>query len=89
MKQVAKAVAEKLIQFFEQAAHQRVARELLKLTDKQLEDIGFSRQKLQQGAAAYPWRLDAPKLATVTRVETKAVTTANIPSQTEEPPKAA
>ena len=58
MKQAARVIFEIVVKFFERSAHQRVARELLTLTDKQLDDIGFSRQKLYKGAAGYPWRLD-------------------------------
>ncbi len=70
MKQVAKAIADTFIKFFEQSAYERVSRELLQLTDHQLEDIGFSRVKLQQGASAYPWRVAEPRVATVTPIPT-------------------
>ena len=80
MKQVAKAIAEKLISFFEKSSNQRVARELLKMTDAQLEDMGFSRNKLLKGAAGYPWKLvenTAPVLkfdkSTVSNSGTKVV----------------
>lgn len=35
---------------------ERVRRELLQRSDRSLIDLGFSRQKLEQGVAAWPWR---------------------------------
>lgn len=32
------------------------AKKLLKLSDKQLVDVGLSRMKLMDGASAYPWK---------------------------------
>ena len=41
------------------SGYSRTAKELLKLSDRQLDDIGFSRVLLQRGYSAYPWRLEA------------------------------
>ena len=40
-----------------QAARERVRSELLRRSDRQLEDIGVSRELLQRGARAWPWRV--------------------------------
>lgn len=58
---------EKIIAVFEKTARERVAKELLVLSDGQLTELGYSRGKLQQGAKAWPWV-----------VEGKADTTAEI-----------
>lgn len=42
----------------------RVRRQLLAMSDKQLEDFGFARHLLLQGVSAWPWReRDATDLA--------------------------
>ena len=38
------------------SGYSRTAKELLELSDRQLEDIGFSRALLKRGVSAYPWR---------------------------------
>ncbi len=38
------------------SGYSRTAIELLKLSDRQLEDIGISRALLKKGYTAYPWR---------------------------------
>ncbi len=40
-----------------QAAKERVRGELLRRSDRQLEDIGVSRELLRRGAKAWPWRI--------------------------------
>lgn len=35
----------------------KTARILADLNDKQLQDVGVSRQKLNLGASAYPWKM--------------------------------
>ena len=75
MKQAARVIFEIVVKFFERSAHQRVARELLTLTDKQLDDIGFSRQKLYKGAAGYPWRLDTATEASAAEIVATAAAT--------------
>lgn len=50
-----------LIQSLEHAAvsigRHRLRRELLKKNDRLLEDLGFSRERLEEGVDAWPWRL--------------------------------
>ncbi len=41
------------------SGYSHTARELLKLSDRQLADIGISRALLQRGYSAYPWREEA------------------------------
>ena len=40
----------------------RARQELLKMSDRQLEDFGFSRELLLDGVAAWPWREDSDDL---------------------------
>ena len=44
------------------AGLRRARRELLASSDRQLSDIGFSRELLEQGVKAWPWRVtpDSP-----------------------------
>lgn len=42
---------------FERAAQMRTRRYLIGLSDRSLEDMGFSRDPLAQGANAWPWHL--------------------------------
>jgi len=41
------------------SGYSRTVKELLKLSDMQLVDIGVSRELLQRGVSAYPWREEA------------------------------
>jgi hypothetical protein len=56
------------------SGYSRTAKELLKLSDRQLDDIGFSRVLLKQGYSAYPWREEE-----ITHLMTDNVTNINIP----------
>ena len=38
------------------SGYSRTAKELLKLSERQLNDIGVSRELLTRGGKAYPWR---------------------------------
>ena len=38
------------------SGYSHTAKELLKLSERQLNDIGVSRELLLKGAKAYPWR---------------------------------
>lgn len=40
------------------AGYSRTASELLTYSDKHLADIGISRELLEQGATAFPWRAE-------------------------------
>lgn len=48
-----------LIDAREHAVRRRVRQYLRGLTDRQLEDMGFSRALLEQGPKAWPWRVPA------------------------------
>lgn len=50
---------------FERAGLNRAARQLELLSDKQLEDMGVSRELLQFGAEAYPWKAQANNIVQV------------------------
>ncbi len=41
----------------ERSAYQRTRRHLLRLNDRILEDMGFSRELLERGQKAWPWRM--------------------------------
>ena len=64
---------------FKISGYSRTASELDKLSDKQLADIGISRELLKQGAKAYPWRKEEQavsplKLASITSLNvTKSI----------------
>lgn len=60
-----RSLLEKIAYFFEDSANARTAQELYALTDEQLENLGISRDKLKQGAAAWPWKVDKTESATV------------------------
>jgi uncharacterized protein YjiS (DUF1127 family) len=51
-------IAEQLANLFRKVAHNLTSKELLKMTDIRLTDIGLSRLKLEQGAAGYPWKIE-------------------------------
>lgn len=51
-------IVTKLVDLFENISRNRTSKELLALTDSRLKDIGLSRYKLEQGAAAYPWKIN-------------------------------
>lgn len=58
------------------SGYSSTAKELRKLSDRQLADIGVSRRLLLKGAKAYPWREELVSQeipATVTYLKTKAV----------------
>jgi len=50
---------------FEHASLNRAAKQLELLSDKQLEDIGVSRELLKLGAEAYPWKVQADNIVQV------------------------
>lgn len=52
-------VKNKISGFFKAVGYSRAAGELLKLTDKQLEEVGISRKLLEEGYSAFPWREEA------------------------------
>lgn len=43
---------------FEKYGQQRVRNELLAMSDRQLTDLGYSRELLRQGVDYWPWRLE-------------------------------
>ena len=47
-----------LYKAFIYAGYSRTASELQNLSDKNLADMGISRALLDQGANAYPWRIE-------------------------------
>ncbi|MFT6102388.1 MAG: hypothetical protein ACJATV_000265 [Granulosicoccus sp.] len=51
-------IAAQLANFFNKVAQNLTSKELLKMTDIRLADIGLSRLKLERGAAGYPWRVE-------------------------------
>lgn len=55
-------VVDGLANFFELTGRARLRRELLQYSNRTLEDMGFSRELLEAGIEAWPWRtgLQAP-----------------------------
>ncbi|MGH1540570.1 MAG: hypothetical protein ACRBHB_09120 [Arenicella sp.] len=47
-----------IVNLIERSEHNRLAKRMLLLSDRQLQDIGLSRIKLESGAKAYPWRIE-------------------------------
>ena len=45
------------------SGYSKTAKELLKLSERQLNDIGVSRELLLKGAKAYPWREEKASLS--------------------------
>lgn len=67
-----KRIMNALIDARERSAQKRTGQYLLGLSDRYLEDIGFSRELLEQGPKAWPWRapqepLGTPKLIAAMR----------------------
>lgn len=61
----------------------RLRLQLLDMSDRQLEDFGFSRESLQAGISAWPWRLDgvADAVAAGTSLHAEGLTVAPIVTQ--------
>lgn len=55
MKQ-AKSISQKILGFFFKSSTQKLAEELIALSDRELQDMGFSRVKLYEGERAFPWK---------------------------------
>jgi len=60
------------------SGYSKTAKELLKLSETQLIDIGVSRELLKKGAKAYPWREENSVFtkaipSNVTQLKTKKV----------------
>lgn len=49
----------RLAEALETVGRERARRELLNLNDRYLEDLGFSRELLEEGVNAWPWRVSA------------------------------
>jgi len=52
-----KTFFQRIMEFSERVAHERTRRYLVSLDDRTLADMGFSRELLEQGAQAWPWRV--------------------------------
>lgn len=67
-------IKNKIIEAQKTAGYSRARKELLKLSDKQLDDLGFSRGLLMRGVSAYPWREEE-----ITHLMTDNVTNIDFP----------
>ena len=47
----------RLTEVLESVGRERARRELLNLNDRYLADLGFSRELLEEGVQAWPWRI--------------------------------
>jgi len=63
-------------ELFENAGLNRAARQLELMSDKQLQDIGVSREQLKYGAAAYPWKAQTSNVVQVGNFNKSNVTAA-------------
>ena len=61
----------------------RLRVQLLGMSDRQLEDFGFSRDSLLQGITAWPWRLDSVADAVAAGTSLKAEGIAAAPTVTQ------
>lgn len=52
------SIAKKILNTFELIGRNRVRHELLMMSDRNLKDIGFSRELLEKGVSAWPWRVE-------------------------------
>lgn len=52
-----KTFFQRIMQFSERVAHERTRKYLVGLNDRTLAELGFSRELLEQGANAWPWRV--------------------------------
>lgn len=59
-----KRVVNRLIEARERGVQRHVRQYLRGLSDRQLEDMGFSRELLEQGPQAWPWRAPVGASAT-------------------------
>ena len=67
-----RSIVDDLIEARERAVQLRIRQHLRGLSDRHLEDMGLSRELLEQGAEAWPWRAPvephgAPMLAAAMR----------------------
>ncbi|RVU85478.1 DUF1127 domain-containing protein [Leucothrix sargassi] len=66
-------LSERVSTAFELSGHSKVLAHLNTLSDTQLEDLGFSRQLMSQGVAAYPWKENGVSVSSLpTLTETRA-----------------
>ncbi len=52
------SIAKKILNTLELIGRNRVRHELLMMNDRNLKDIGFSRELLEKGVSAWPWRVE-------------------------------
>lgn len=63
-----------IIESQKKAGYSSARKQLLKLSDRQLDDLGFSRELLMRGVSAYPWREEE-----ITHAMADNVTNINVP----------
>jgi len=54
-----RSVKEVFVEAAMYSSQSKVRQQLLTMSDRQLEDYGFSKQLLLEGTSAWPWRLDS------------------------------
>jgi uncharacterized protein YjiS (DUF1127 family) len=69
----------------ERAVKTRVRQHLLGFSDRQLEDMGFSRDQLAQGLKSWPWRATVETYGTTASLPRTPSTTAAQTNQYEHP----
>ena len=65
----------------------RLRQQLLGMSDRQLEDFGFSRELIIEGVSAWPWRMDsvADAIAAGTNLKAEGLSIAPVVSQVATP----
>lgn len=56
MKTLIASIAVRIRASMQRAGYDRARREMLRLSDRLLDDVGVSRELLEQGVDAWPWR---------------------------------
>ncbi len=69
-------IKNKIIEAQKEAGYSRARKQLLELSDRQLDDLGFSRDLLMRGISAYPWREEE-----ITHLMTDNVTNIDFPEK--------
>jgi len=84
-------IFDRIIKSFELSGRARTLQILRGLSDRQLDDAGLSRELLNQGLKAWPWRveettsLDLAAVRKVSAIKPAVNNSSNLPAQSEQP----
>jgi len=87
MSNIFKSLKEAFVAAATKSSHSRIRHQLLSMSDRQLEDYGFSRELLLKGIDTWPWRADsvADAIASNTSLKAEGITVAPVVSQVASP----